>query len=86
MANYQSLTEALQDLRLRGYDTDFEPAPECLYCSPLDLRLLEEDFSIDEAYRFEEASSPGNHVVLYALSSTTGIKGTVLDHLSSNPS
>jgi hypothetical protein len=73
MKNYDSLPDALDDLRKRGYKTDFEPQSDCLYCSRLDLRLYEEEFNIDEVYHFEGSA------VVYALTSPTGVKGTIVD-------
>jgi len=79
MKNYESLKDALTDLRKRGYEADFEPQSNCLYCSNLDLRLYEEEFHIDETYHFEDNSNATNNVVVYALTSPTGVKGTVVD-------
>jgi hypothetical protein len=74
MKSYKSLIEALDDLRKRGYDSDFQPQSDCLYCSGLDLRLYEEEFRIDEVYRLEEDAN----AFVYALTSPTGVKGTVV--------
>ncbi len=79
MKNYESLADALADLRKRGYEADFETESPCLYCSDLDLRLIEEEFQIDEVYRFEEESNPDDNAVVYAISSSTGLKGTIVD-------
>ena len=79
MRSYKSLAEALADLRKRGYDVDFETQSNCLYCSELDLRLNEEEFHIDEVYRFKEDLKPGDNAVVYALTSPTGVKGTIVD-------
>ena len=79
MKNYESLAEALDDLKKRGYDNDFEPQSFCLYCSTLDLRLEEEEFNLDEVYRFQGDSSPDDNAVVYALTSNTGVKGTIVD-------
>jgi hypothetical protein len=79
MNNYESLADALDDLRKRGYDCDFDLQSNCLYCSNLDLRLYEEEFHIDEVYHFEEDANPDNNAVVYALTSPTGVKGTVVD-------
>ena len=81
MKNYESMADALDDLRKRGYEADFETQSPCLYCSDLDLRLIEEEFQIDEVYRFEEDSSPDSNAVVYAISSSAGIKGTIVDGL-----
>ena len=79
MKNYESLSDALDDLRKRGYEADFETQSPCLYCSDLDLRLIEEEFHVDEVYRFEEDANPDDKAVVYAISSTAGIKGTIVD-------
>ena len=79
MKNYESFTDALDDLRKRGYEADFETQSFCLYCNDLDLRLIEEEFQVDEVYRFEEDSNPDDIAVVYAISSSTGIKGTIVD-------
>lgn len=77
MKNYESLVDALDDLRKRGYEADLEPQLNCLYCSNLDMRLYEEEFQIDEVYRFKGDSSPD--AVVYALTSPTGVKGTIVN-------
>ena len=82
MKNYESLVDALDDLRKRGYDCSFEPQSNCLYCSNLDLRLYEEEFHIDEVYRFEGNSNSDYNSVVYALTSPTGVKGTIVDGYS----
>jgi hypothetical protein len=79
MKNFDSLTDALDDLRKRGYEAEFEPQSDCLYCNNLDMRLYEEDFNIDEVYRFEGDSDPDDSAVIYALTSPTGVKGTIVD-------
>jgi hypothetical protein len=79
MKNYDSFPEALDDLKKRGYDADFETDSFCLYCGDLDLRLNEGEFHVDELYRFEEDADPDNNAVIYAISSSTGVKGTIVD-------
>ena len=79
MKNYESLVDALDDLRKRGYDADFATQTVCLYCGDLDLRLNPEEFNVDEVYRFEGDSNPDDNSVLYAISSSAGVKGTLVD-------
>jgi hypothetical protein len=79
MKNYDTLVDTLNDLKKRGYDADFELQSNCLYCSNLDLRLNEEEFSIDEVHRFDGDSNPDDNAVVYALTSPTGVKGTIVD-------
>lgn len=78
MKNYESLVDALADLKLRGYKEDFEQEPDCVYCNFLDLRLYPSEFYVDEIYRFEENSNPEDSSVLYAISSSD-VKGTLVD-------
>ena len=79
MKNYESLADVLNDLRQRGYEADFVTHSFGLYCDDLDLRLIEEEFHIDEVYRFDEDSNPDNNAVVYAISSSAGVKGTIVD-------
>ena len=79
MKNYESLIDALNDLKKRGYDADFEVQSNCLYCNNLDMRLYEEEFHVDEVYQFERDSNPDNNTVVYALTSPTGLKGIIVD-------
>jgi hypothetical protein len=79
MKIYSSLVDALTDLKNRGYREDFRKDPTCLFCYALDLWIAPEQFNIDEFYRFDENSSPDDASVLYAISSYTGIKGTLVD-------
>lgn len=79
MKNYDSLTEALTDLRNRGYEADFATESVCLYCGDLDLRLDPDDFHVDEVHRFEGNCKPEENTILYAISSATGVRGTLVD-------
>jgi hypothetical protein len=77
MKNYESLTDALSDLKERGYEADFATTPDCLYCGDLDIRLNPEAFKVDEVYRFE--GNADENSILYALTSDAGVKGTLVD-------
>lgn len=79
MKNYETLVDALDDLRKRGYEADFATQTVCLYCGDLDIRLDPEDFHVDEVYRFENDSTPDDNSVLYAISSASGVRGTLVD-------
>jgi hypothetical protein len=79
MKNYDTLSEAINDLQLRGYTYDFNLEPECLKCASLELEIHPEDFKVDETYRFEGMSSAGDNSILYAITSKDGIKGLLVD-------
>jgi len=79
MRNYESLVDALTDVKSRGYKEDFNIETDCIYCGVLDLRLYPAEFQIDEVHRFEENSNPDDNSVLYAISSSADVKGTLID-------
>jgi hypothetical protein len=78
MKIYESLIDALDDLKKRGYDSDFEPQSDCLYCSNLDLRLNEQEFHIDEVYHLQGDSGARDNAIVYALTAPGGVKGTIV--------
>ena len=80
MKNYESLVDALRDLKTRGYTQYFEMEYFTIYCGLLDIRLTPEEFTVDETYRFEDDSTPDDSSVLYVISSRDGkVKGTLVD-------
>ena len=86
MKNYESVNDALSDLRKKGYEDDFATESFCLYCGDLDMRLDPEDFHVDEIDRVEGSSCPGDRATIYAISSSVGAKGTlVVDEDSAQP-
>ncbi len=80
MKNYESLVDALSDLKQRGYDANFETDTTCLYCGDLDIRLNPEALLyVDEIYRSDGDSTPDDNSIIYAISSDAGVKGTLVD-------
>jgi hypothetical protein len=79
MRTYDTLTEAIRDLKKRGFTEDFNLRPHCLQCKSRDLHVHPEDFTVEEFYRFEGMSNPDDNSVLFAISSDDGIKGTLVD-------
>tara|TARA_R110002049_G_scaffold210657_3_gene381734 strand:+ start:225 stop:518 length:294 start_codon:yes stop_codon:yes gene_type:complete len=79
MKNYDTLSEAVNDLLRRGYTHDFNLKPECLERASLKIEIYPEDFEVDEVHRFEGMSSTDDNSVLYAISSKNGIKGLLVD-------
>jgi hypothetical protein len=79
MKNYETVADALADLKQRGYSAEFESTSYCLYCGDLDVRLDAQDFHIDEFYRFEDGCTVEERSIVYAITSNTGVKGTLVD-------
>lgn len=82
MKKYLSLTDALADLKQRGYAADFTAETDalCLYSGEFDTRLDPREFHVDECYRFDCHSSYNSNAVLYAISvPASGVRGTLID-------
>ena len=79
MKNYDTLSEAINDLQSNEYPYDFNLTPQCLKCASLKLEIRPEDFKVDKTYRFEGMSSTDDNSILYAISSKDGLKGLLVD-------
>ncbi|WP_080239323.1 hypothetical protein [Spirosoma rigui] len=76
MKHFTTLTEAMEDLRGRGYTVDFAPVKDYLKATTDDnIKLRSDDFEVDEFHRFEGTSDPGDEMTLYAISASNGMKG-----------
>jgi len=79
MKNYDTLSEAINDLQQRGYTYNSNLKPECLECASMKIELQPEDFKVDEIYRFAGMSSTDDNSILYSISSKNGIKSLLVD-------
>lgn len=80
MRNYETMSEAVNDLVKRGYDHDFNIEKESLVCRAKNVSLANSEFEIDEIYRFEGDTDPGDENVVYAISSRQkGVKGVLVN-------
>lgn len=80
--SYDTVTEAIQDLVERGYTLDFDVVTEedCLICHRANKQLSPQDFEIDEVYRFEGDSDPGDAMIVIAISAPAyNIKGYLVN-------
>jgi hypothetical protein len=77
--SYQTLSEAIEDLQLQGYtenlsycDTGLEnKGRSCVYPAS---EILAKEF-----YRFEGRTNPGDNSILYAIETSDGHKGLLVD-------
>lgn len=77
---YETLSQALTQLKREGYTYDFNLANDHLHCVENDLRLHPEDFEIDKYYRFEGMTDPSDNAIVYAISSKQhNIKGVLVN-------
>lgn len=88
--SYNTVSEAMNDLNKRGYTNDIKLLVErdCLYCHTSEQSLDPSEFKIDEKYRFEGDTDPGDEMIVYAISSDKyKIKGQIVNAFGvySNP-
>lgn len=80
MNTLTTLSEVLNQLKERGYTTDFNLGDNCLICHGNSLRLHPDEFVVDKHYRFEGETDPGDEAIVYAISSLKGnVKGTLVN-------
>ena len=79
MKTFETLSQAITALKTRGYTNDFNLHPEWIECQPLNQKLRPEEFHVDEVHRFEGMTNPDDSSVLYAIASTGGLKGLLVD-------
>ncbi|GBL35682.1 hypothetical protein EMGBS15_12770 [Filimonas sp.] len=80
MKNYDTLSEAINDLVQQGYTANFNLKGDCIEDLDTDIPLHPEDFEIDEIHRFEGMTDPDDQSILYAISSVTHqVKGLLVN-------
>lgn len=82
MKNYDTASEAINDLAKRGYTSDFKliADQECIVCNTTATQLSPEEFQIDETHRFEGETDPADEMIVHAISSTKyNLKGVIVN-------
>jgi hypothetical protein len=74
--HYNTVTEAITELRKRGFEADFNLVENELVCNQ--GRFGADALHIVDVYRYEGDSDPGDEAVVYALESDTGVKGILV--------
>ncbi len=77
MHTYDTVSEAVSELKARGFTEDFNLDQNCLVCNA--QRFHPEEFEITEVHRFEGDSDPGDEAVVYAIESLNGVKGVLVN-------
>ncbi len=78
MYAYDTVVEAIQGLKQRGYTIDFNLEPDRLVCHTTRISLGPDDFEITEVYRFEGNSDPADEAAVYSIESADGRKGLLV--------
>jgi hypothetical protein len=77
MISYDTVSEAINDLKKRGFDVDFNLQENCIVCHNDKFNV--EDFEITEVYRFEGNTDPSDEAIVYAIESKNGKKGVLVN-------
>jgi hypothetical protein len=79
---YETVSEAINALAKRGYITDFKTLAEngSLIFNKSTKQLSPGQFKIDETYRFDGETDPGDEMIVFAISSVKQkMKGIVVN-------
>src|SRR5438128_1937100 len=79
MYEYDTVTEALIDLKSRGYQYDFNLLHNRFYCPALKREYDAPELRVKETYRFEGNSDPADEAVVYAIAADDGVEGTFVN-------
>lgn len=77
MYSYDTLSEAVNGLRKRGFTLDLNLQENCLVCEG--HRFGMNDFEIVEVHRFEGNTDPADEAIVYAIESNAGVKGVLVN-------
>ncbi len=78
MSAYPTLSDAMRDLKTRGFIYDYELQPDALFCEVLGASYPPDAFSVQEVYHFDGISNTQGRGSLYAIATQKGEKGTLV--------
>ena len=76
---YKTMTEALEDLKKRGFTANFEFLNNVFRAVDSGKTFQADDLTIVEHHRFEGASDPDDMSVVYAIEAGDGTRGILVD-------
>lgn len=80
MKDYGTLSQAINKLKLEeGYEHDFNLLDEKIELKSKEETFGVEDFDVDKVLRFEGMSNPDDNAILYAITTSKGYKGVLVD-------
>lgn len=77
--SYDTLSEAMNKLKEKGFDYEFDFKDAHLCCASDHREFGSDELKIIEIHRFEGMTDPDDSSILYAVESTDGAKGLVVD-------
>lgn len=79
MKTFATLVDAINDLKSRGFTTDFNLRENVLECTTTGTQLSADDFEITEYYHFDGKTDVDDEVIVYGIESKDGLKGTLVN-------
>lgn len=77
MYSYDTVSEAVNGLKKRGFELDFNLEENCIVCNA--GKFNPDDFEIVEVHRFEGNTDPSDEAVVYGIESKGGTKGVLVN-------
>ncbi len=77
--NMVTLATVITKLTRKGYETQFKVTPEGLSSLSSEKLFRPNEVKVTHFYRFEGESNPADNSILYAIETTTGEMGTLVD-------
>jgi len=74
--HYDTVSNAIDALRKQGFTIDFNLEGDYLLCDNGKIHV--NDFNIVDVYRYEGNSDPSDEAAVYAIESTSGLKGILV--------
>ncbi len=74
--HYATVIKAIDELKKKGFNEDFNLHENCLVCSL--GRFNHEEFEISHIYYYEGESNPDDEATVYGIESKTGVKGVLV--------
>lgn len=75
----RDMAQTTNKLLQQGFDKNFKATEDGLLCIETNRVYKPGDILVANFYRFEGISDPSDNSILYAIESTDGIKGTLVD-------
>jgi len=76
---YETMVEALEQLKNKGYTHNFQVNEHGHLVEGEEVSFLPSQVELKEFHRFEGLTNPSDMSILYALETSSGLRGTVVD-------
>lgn len=74
--HYDTVSTAIEELRKQGYTTDLNIEEDKVVCSQ--GKFDKDNFEVMDVYRYEGNSDPADEAAVYAIESSSGLKGILV--------